>query len=111
MTILASFSLPGIVAQHLHKNYDLAPGFAYNIAQIVTPCSMQILSTPLHLFGLDLYNREDISNKDRIQFIQKEYFKTTLARMARIFPAYGIGGVINKNIRVVSHDRLLYYYG
>jgi hypothetical protein len=31
--------------------------------------------------------------------VKREYVKTALARMARIFPAFGIGGVVNKYIR------------
>ena len=61
---------------------------------------MQLLSTPLHLHGLDLYNRNTtLSVNERIAFIKKEYAKTALARMARILPAFGIGGVLNKKIR------------
>jgi hypothetical protein len=67
---------------------------------------MQIFSTPLHLYGLDLYNRQEkgIPLKNRLEFIQKEYVKTVLARMARIFPAFGVGGVLNKKVRVWSKE-------
>jgi hypothetical protein len=34
-----------------------------------------------------------------VSFIQHEYVKTALARMARIFPAFGVGGVVNKSVR------------
>ena len=51
------------------------------------------------MIGLDLYNRPNGNISERKTFIQQEYVKTTLARMARIFPAFGIGGVVNKSIR------------
>ena len=35
----------------------------------------------------------------RVGFIKREYTKTVLARMARILPAFGVGGVINKHVR------------
>ena len=111
MTILASFSLPSLLANKISKTYDISPSTAFNLAQVITPVSMQILSTPLHLYGLDLYNHENASKQDRIKFVQTEYLKTTLARMSRILPAYGFGGVINKYLRIASHDNLYYYYG
>jgi hypothetical protein len=99
MTILASFSLPGIISQYLQENQGYEKSTADFTTQLVTPVSMQILSTPLHLYGLDLYNRDIATQSERIKFIGQEYIKTTLARMARIFPAYGVGGVINKSVR------------
>ena len=100
MTILASFSLPGLISERMQNDMNFGKTSADNLAQLITPVSMQILSTPLHLFGLDLYNRDKVnSSNDRVEFIRKEYVKTTLARMARIFPAFGVGGVINKSIR------------
>jgi hypothetical protein len=62
------------------------------------------------LYALDLYNRNSASTSERISFIKREYVKTLLARMARIFPAYGIGGVVNKYIRKHSNNYLLDKY-
>jgi len=53
-----------------------------------------------------LYNREKGSFTERLDFVRKEYVKTTLARMGRIFPAYGIGGVVNKHIRKYGNNLL-----
>lgn len=104
MTILASFSLPGLLAARMTSNFAMDAKRAEMIAQLVTPVSMQIFSTPLHLYGLDLYNRETAT--DRGAFIAREYIKTVLARMARIFPAFGIGGVVNKKIRAYGRQML-----
>jgi len=91
-------------------------------AQLVTPCAAQALSSPLHLIGLDLYNNPARTSAERLitvhslhllltssshlgrdlfrmAFVRQEYVGTTLARMGRIFPAYGIGGVVNKFLR------------
>ena len=51
------------------------------------------------LHGLDLYNRGVATSEERASFVKQEYVKTTLARMARILPAFGVGGVVNKYIR------------
>ena len=107
MTILASFSLPGPLSLMMQERCACTPLFADNMAQLFTPVTMQIFSAPLHLHGLDLYNRGGaLSVSDRIDFIKQEYVKTTLARMARIFPAFGIGGVLNKFIRQQGITRL-----
>jgi len=60
---------------------------ADNIAQLVTPVSMQILSTPLYLLSLvdNIYNRPVATNPERFSFIQQEYLKITMVIMARIF--------------------------
>lgn len=106
-TILASFSLPPIISIKLQENYSIEKKNADNSSQLFTPVFMQILSTPLHLYGLDLYNRTLATNNERMLFIQKEYIKTLVARMARIFPAFGIGGVVNKKARIKGRKFLL----
>jgi hypothetical protein len=107
MTIVAAFTLPGPISLALQDRLQWSPTLADNTAQLFTPVSMQVLSTPLHLHGMDLYNRNGrISLADRLSFIKQEYVKTTLARMARMFPAFGIGGVINKYIRTKGIGKL-----
>jgi hypothetical protein len=106
-TILASFSLPPIISISLQENYGTEKTIADISSQLFTPVLMQILSTPLHLYGLDVYNRSVATNGERILFIQKEYVKTVLARMARIFPAFGIAGVVNKKARIKGRKYLL----
>lgn len=110
MTILASFSLPGLISQRLQNEMGVGKFAADTSAQLITPVSMQILSTPLHLFGLDLYNRPGVSSAQRITFIKEKYVETTLARMSRIFPAFGIGGVVNKYVRKTGNQMLFEHY-
>lgn len=52
MTILASFSLPGLLSKRLQNSVSINPSTSDNFCQLITPVSMQILSTPLHLLGL-----------------------------------------------------------
>lgn len=73
-----------------------------NAAQFLAPAGMQLFSTPLHLLGLDLYNRPGrtgIGWKDRMQRIGRDWMGSSAARMARIIPAFGIGGVVNTKVR------------
>jgi hypothetical protein len=61
--------------------------------------SVQVVSTPFHLSGLDLYNNPGRSGAERLVALGRQYPVSTLARMGRICPAFGIGGLGNKYIR------------
>ncbi|CAM9456562.1 unnamed protein product, partial [Sphacelaria rigidula] len=56
------------------------------------PPLIQLLSTPLYLLGLDLYNRPIAELRSRVAFVGREYWATVFARWARVAPAYSIGG-------------------
>lgn len=77
------------------------------IAQLAIPASIQLISTPIHLFGLDLYNRPQVlPTKDRISRISRDWIGASLLRMCRIIPAFGIGGFLNTEGRLYLHDQL-----
>ena len=109
LTILAGFSLPAVISRSM-QDAGWNKGRADTLSQLATPVAMQIISTPMHLHALDLYNRSNETVAERINFIRREYFKTMLARMARIFPAYGVGGVVNKKLRKEGLERMFQMY-
>jgi len=98
MTVFASFNLPPLLTPVVVK----ATGFSESVVriglQLFTPLLMQIFNVPLHLWGLDLYNRPDPHPESRLEFVRREYTKTVVARWCRILPAYSIGGVINHEV-------------
>jgi hypothetical protein len=108
MTIFSSFILPRLISSELQKKHGWKSSTADSTAQLMTPVGVQIISSPLHLYGLDLYNRPVLtpSCTSRMSFIQSEYVKTVLARMTRIFPAFGVGGVVNKHLRSTGMEYL-----
>jgi len=107
MTVFSSFVLPDITSKYLvEKKISNKIDTAYCFSQLMCPVSMQLFSTPLHLFGLDLYNRPNISLTERFSFIKREYGRTAIARMSRILPAFGIGGIINRYTRVAGKEYL-----
>lgn len=108
MTILASFTLPTMVGQAINKRFSIGKQSADNLAQLTVPCLMQFVSSPLHLYGLDKYNRPDrsLNFSDRFSRVRQEYLKTSLARVGRILPAFGVGGVVNKYVRKTGKDWL-----
>ena len=74
-----------------------------SIAQFVAPAGIQLLSTPLHLWGLDLYNRPMGENgvgwRARVGRVRRDWLGSSAARMGRIVPAFGVGGVVNAGVR------------
>lgn len=110
LTIFASFNLPTIIAPRLA---ELPPSVKEkfsrvlsteagrtNTAQFLAPAAMQVFSTPLHLFGLDLFNRKGtLGFRERAVQVTKNWAVCAFARMGRIVPAFGVGGVVNANTR------------
>ncbi|KAF2637498.1 hypothetical protein P280DRAFT_552171 [Massarina eburnea CBS 473.64] len=105
LTIFASFNLPHVIAPQLEQKMgDEVKKYigAASMAQFVTPAAVQIVSTPLHLLGLDLYNRQGVrafGQNGRVARVMRDWVKSAFARMGRIVPAFGIGGVVNTKVR------------
>jgi hypothetical protein len=75
---------------------------ALSVAQFVTPAAVQLVSTPLHLLGLDLYNRPGaaVGGVDgRASKVVRNWGMSAVARICRIIPAFGVGGVVNTKVR------------
>lgn len=111
LSILASFILPAAIADWLVTRHAVARHRADLLAQLTVPLAAQVVSTPMHLLGMDLYNRSGVGAAGRAAFIAREYVKTTAARMARILPAFGAGGVLNTRLRELAHSMRVREYG
>lgn len=103
LTVFASFNLPPMIAPHLPLHL-LGPAIersvsSANVAQFLAPVAVQVVSTPIHLLGLDLYNRPTANVSARLAKISSEWFVSCVARMGRILPAFGVGGVVNSSVR------------
>ena len=64
LTIFASFNVPPLLAPYIPSH--MLPEFMQsihkqNIAQFVAPAAIQFISTPMHLLGLDIYNRSGVT--------------------------------------------------
>ncbi|KAK2846421.1 hypothetical protein FQN49_005735 [Arthroderma sp. PD_2] len=102
LTIFASFNLPPLVARHVPDAIASNPKSKYAIAQFSIPAAVQLVSTPPHLLGLDLYNRQPVGGLpavDRWARVKRDWAPSCIARIGRIVPAYGIGGVVNTRLR------------
>ncbi|KAF5123445.1 putative membrane protein [Metarhizium anisopliae] len=106
LTIFASFNIPPLLAPYIDSR--LSTEFKKHLsgqtaAQFIAPAAVQFLSTPLHLLGLDLYNRPGqspaVSWRDRFQIVRSNWLISSAARVCRIVPAFGVGGVVNFKVR------------
>lgn len=112
LTIFASFNVPPLIspalAKYLPKDGGVSPATA---AQFLAPAAVQFASTPLHLLGLDLYNRRSsphakIPFRERWDAVGKNWLVSSAARICRIIPAFGVGGVVNMKVRGSLMEKL-----
>jgi len=101
LTVFASFNLPPIIAPSLPMSEAAEQVISRaSAAQFLAPAAIQLVSTPLHLMGLDLYNRNGGTPlMDRLAKVRLDWLKSSIARMCRIVPAFGFGGVVNNGLR------------
>jgi hypothetical protein len=103
LTIFASFNVPPLLAPRLPlgQAFENAAVARMSAAQFLAPALVQLVSTPLHLLGLDFYNRRDgdFGWRERVKKVRVNWLKSSLARMCRVIPAFGIGGVVNTRTR------------
>ncbi|GAO14497.1 uncharacterized protein UV8b_04290 [Ustilaginoidea virens] len=106
LTILASFNLPPLLAPYIDARLSAdikARLSGHSAAQFAAPAAVQFFSTPLHLLGLDLYNRPGqapaVPWRDRLALVRSNWLVSSVARICRIVPAFGVGGVVNTKVR------------
>lgn len=115
ITIFASFNVPMLLGPRVTA---LMGADASNIVsgqtvvQFAAPAAIQVLSTPPHLLGLDLYNRPRCARTglptpgERWAQVRKNWGISVAARLCRIVPAYGAAGVVNVKVRKSLMDKL-----
>ncbi|WEW59345.1 hypothetical protein PRK78_004815 [Emydomyces testavorans] len=102
LTIFASFNVPQLISPHIPDFLASTPSSKTSLAQFTIPATVQLFSTPLHLLGLDLYNRQPpggLPAVDRWARVKRDWLPSCIARIGRILPAYGVGGVVNTKLR------------
>lgn len=122
MVIGSSFILPEYMCNSLQEQTDFMDRkTALQFSQIACPILAQVVATPAQMLGLDFYNRPlaDLSYKaaavERTKFQYINFTSILGARIARILPSYGIGGVGNTYFRDMwrdyVHEKYLNGYG
>ncbi|EPY42739.1 hypothetical protein AGDE_01184 [Angomonas deanei] len=68
--------------------------------QVITPALLQFFTTLLHITAIryrQTYPKFDV--KDLADSLRATYISSTLLRICRIIPAFGIGGIMNREMR------------
>ena len=111
MTIFASFNVPPLLGPALSRRVgDEVQRYVsgQTMAQFAAPAAVQLASTPVHLWGLDIYNRPGVTCwRDRWAVVRKNWAVSTAARICRIVPAFGVGGVVNFKVRRGLMEKLV----
>jgi hypothetical protein len=109
MTIFASFNVPPllgpVLSSHMSQEFQKKIS-GQTVAQFAAPAMIQLFSTPLHLLGLDLYNRPKQAWSARWLAVKKNWAVSVAARVCRIVPAFGVGGVVNTRVRKGLMEKL-----
>jgi hypothetical protein len=106
VTIFGSFTLAQWCASVIPDSFASHPSSKTIITQIAVPVLSQLVATPLHLLGLDLYNRQGgVSWKNRVAAIRRHLASATVIRCVRIIPAFGFGCLTNMGLRELFHER------
>ncbi|KAK3400023.1 hypothetical protein B0T20DRAFT_468320 [Sordaria brevicollis] len=120
MTIFASFNVPPLLGPVLTEKLGKETQkwvSGQTMAQFAAPAVVQLFSTPVHLLGLDMYNRPSAGAKggdgrkgptwgERWTLVRKNWAVSVAARICRIVPAFGVGGVVNMKVRKGLMERL-----
>ncbi|KAI1366240.1 hypothetical protein F5Y08DRAFT_141476 [Xylaria arbuscula] len=75
------------------------------VSQLTVPILTQLVATPVHLLGLDLYQRQEkgVTLSNRVSSIGPGLGGATFARCLRILPAFGFGVLANQELRSLFH--------
>ncbi|KAL8382528.1 hypothetical protein RB595_006351 [Gaeumannomyces hyphopodioides] len=121
LTIFASFNVPILLAPWLNGRLPAEVQrkvTGQTLAQFAAPAAAQVLTTPMHLLGLDLYNRPRYCSAcpaaaasptmaERWSLVRSNWAISVAARVCRIVPAFGVGGVVNYKVRRHFMDKLV----
>jgi hypothetical protein len=73
------------------------------IASIVLPSSIQIISTPIHILAIDIYENPNSTITKRYKNIKLFYKSVLFGRVMRAIPAFGVGSFINDMLRPINN--------
>ncbi|OQE17950.1 hypothetical protein PENSTE_c019G01412 [Penicillium steckii] len=107
VTIFGSFTLAPKLSEAIPDSLATHPHAKPIITQMTVPVFTQLVASPLHLLGLDLYMRQHpVPLVDRLKRSQQYLPSTTFTRCIRIIPAFGVGCVANLELRSYFHEKL-----
>lgn len=103
VTIFGSFTMAPAMSAIIPDSLTSNPHAKLIVTQLTVPVLSQLGATPLHLLGLDFYNRQQVGMSDRVTQIKRDLPSATLVRCLRIIPAFGFGCIANMETRSFLH--------
>jgi hypothetical protein len=99
-TMFGSFTLPTLLASAVPDSVFASPHGKIMATQATVPILSQFVSTPVHLLGLDYYNRNSGSTlTERLSHIRADIMPATIVRCVRVLPTFGFGCLLNREVR------------
>lgn len=106
VTIFGCFTLAPKLTAALPNDLAAYPHATPILTYLTVPVLTQLVATPLHLLGLDLYLRQHaVPLSDRLVQSQRYLPSTTVVRCIRIVPAFGVGCLANMELRSWFHGK------
>ena len=106
ITIFGAINVPPIVSAAVPDSTFANPMLKFAALQLSVPVLSQVVATPIHLLGLDMYSYPQDNSQMRISRIKRNLGPTTLVRCTRIIPAFGVGCIANTGLRSYLHQEL-----
>lgn len=105
LTIFGSFTLAPQLSKMVPDSMASSAHAKANISQLTVPALTQLVATPVHLWGLDMYTAQTkgVPMSQRISRSQEHLPSTTVMRSLRLLPAFGIGIIGNTELRNYFH--------
>ncbi|KAF2970871.1 hypothetical protein GQX73_g2631 [Xylaria multiplex] len=105
MTLFGSITLAPKAATYIPDSLTPNTHAKTAVSQLTMPVLTQLVATPVHLLGLDLYQRQHrgVTVSNRLAHIAPELGGATFARCLRILPAFGLGVLANQELRSLLH--------
>ncbi|PWY96487.1 hypothetical protein BO94DRAFT_561937 [Aspergillus sclerotioniger CBS 115572] len=106
ITISSSFTLAPQVASFIPDWITTDLHAKRTITQLALPALVQYLNTPLHMIALDLIARPQVATMaERSALIRSGWVQSSSVRAARTLPAFGVGCVVNADLRALFHEQ------
>jgi hypothetical protein len=100
ITIYTSFALPTTISSCIPVTAFSQPQAMAVVAQLAVPALGQSINTPIHLIGLEIYNRQGrVNMPEMIDSLRKNFVSAALTRIGRVIPAFGFGTLTNNELR------------
>lgn len=104
ITIFGSVNLPPMLSPLLSDSYFSSPAMKMAALQLSVPILSQVFATPVHLLALDFYDSPaKQENALRLARMRRTLAPTMAMRCSRIIPAFGVGLVVNTELRNSFH--------